>query len=158
MESAQGSLVDDILLIGDNRFLLRLVATNMAPLTATALLLGADSRTTPSGPDRLGNDASCNLILLALSRSSNEPVVVLAQAGLTHLVGRVPLLIISDRTFQADPERHIFHLPFPFSAQALRQQVADLLAARAEPALSGDSAAAHQPAVGHENTLGNPLG
>ncbi|MCB0023746.1 MAG: hypothetical protein M9936_26800 [Caldilinea sp.] len=128
MESAQRSLVDGILLIGDNRFLLRLVATNLAPLTAAAILLGADSCATPFEPDTFGSDPPCKLILLALSRSSNEPVVVLAQAGLTQLVGRVPLLIISDRTFQADPERHIFHLPFPFSAQALRQQVADLLA------------------------------
>lgn len=130
MESAQRSLVDGILLIGDNRFLLRLVATNLAPLTAAAILLGADSCATPFEPDTFGSDPPCKLILLALSRSSNEPVVVLAQAGLTQLVGRVPLLIISDRTFQADPERHIFHLPFPFSAQALRQQVADLLAPR----------------------------
>ena len=133
MESAQGSLVDDILLIGDNRFLLRLVATNLAPLTATALLLGADSSTTPLASGSRDNGAPCNLILLALSRSSNEPVVILAQAGLTRLVGRVPLLIISDRTFQADPERHIFHLPFPFSAQALQKQVNDLLLKRAGP-------------------------
>lgn len=127
MEGTQSSLADGILLIGDNGFLLRLVATNLAPLTATAVLVGPDLSVVPLNPVTSRECLPYKLILLALSRSSNEPVVVLARAGLTHVIGSIPLLIISDRTFQADPERHIFHLPFPFSAEALRQQVADLL-------------------------------
>jgi hypothetical protein len=125
MESAHISLVDGILLIGDNRLLLRLVATNLAPRTAAAVLLGPDAM--PFEQDALRLQPPCKLILLALSRSSNEPVVVLARTGLTQLVGSIPLLIISDRVFEADPERQIFHLSFPFSAAALQHQVNELL-------------------------------
>lgn len=80
-----------------------------------------------------GGAANCKLVMLALSQSGNEPVVILARTGLTHLVGAVPLLIISDRTFRADPERCIFfHLPFPFRASSLRQTVDDLLVGPAQ--------------------------
>lgn len=127
MKRAKISPADGILLIGDNRFLLRLVTTNLAPLRAAEVLLGADTCAVPFGQDALCIAPQCKLILLALSHSSNEPVVVLARAGLTQLVGSIPLLIISDRTFHADPERRIFHLPFPFSAEALQQQVNELL-------------------------------
>lgn len=125
MESAHVSPADGILLIGDNRFLLRLVATNLAPWSAAAVLLGPDAM--PFEQDALRLQPSCKLILLALSRSNNEPIVILARTGLTQLVGSIPLLIISDRIFAADPERQIFHLSFPFSAAALQQQVNELL-------------------------------
>jgi hypothetical protein len=128
MEHAQFLLADGILLIGDNHFLLRLVATNLAPLTATAILLGTDANPIRLKPDAPGNGLPCRLILLALSCSRNEPIVILARAGLTRLVGSIPLLIITDRPFPADPERHIYHLPFPFSAEELRRQIGALLA------------------------------
>lgn len=158
MEGTQSSLADGILLIGDNGLLVRLVAANLAPLTATAVLLGPDSSAVPLNPDSSRECLPYKLILLALSRSSNEPVVVLARAGLTQAIGSIPLLIISDRTFQADPERNIFHLPFPFSAEALRQHVADLLAERVEPTPSGDSTAAKQPTFGLQNTVDKSAG
>lgn len=154
MEGAQHSLADGVLLIGDNSFLLRLVATNLAPLNAASILLDPETNVIPANTDSAHDGRPYKLILLALSRSSNEPVVVLARAGLTQLVGLTPLLIISDRAFQADPVRHIFHLQFPFSAEALRQQVAELLAPCAEPGPSEDPAAVHQPAAGLQITLG----
>lgn len=127
MEIALVPSADGILLIGDNRFLLRLVATNLAPLTMTAVHLEPGSTPIPSEHDTCQDRHSYKLVLLALSRSSNEPVVVLTRAGLTRLVGSIPLLIISDRAFEADPARQIFHLSFPFSAEELRQQVNNLL-------------------------------
>ncbi len=150
MEGAQISPADGILLIGDNTFLLRLVATNLAPLTAAAVLLDPDTSAIPFKADTVHESLPYRLILLALSRSNNEPVVVLARAGLTQLVGRIPLLIISDRTFQADPERHIFHLQFPFSAGAFRQQVAGLLSPPLEPVLP------ENPTVGLPDPCSNP--
>ncbi len=128
MEYAQFPLADGILLIGDNHFLLRLVAANLAPLPMTAVHLEPESTPILSEHDACLDRHPYNLVLLALSRSSNEPVVVLARAGLTKLVGAIPLLIISDRTFEADPARQIYHLPFPFSAEELRRQIGDLLA------------------------------
>lgn len=130
MECAQFPLTDGILLIGDSHFLLRLVATNLAPLTATAILLGEDATPFPVASDVVCACPPCRLIMLALSCSRNEPVVVLARTGLTGLVGSIPLLIITDRPFPADPERQIYHLPFPFSAEELRRQINDLFAQR----------------------------
>ena len=132
MGGATAALDNSILLIGDNRFLLRLVGANLAPLAVDAVLLGHEDDTALPGYAASGAPA-CKLVLLALSSSSNEPVVVLAQAGLTRLVGAIPLLIISDRPFAADPARNIFHLPFPFRADTLQKTVGDLLARAAIP-------------------------
>lgn len=114
-----------VLIIGDNHFLVKLVVTNLAPLAVDVIDLSECGNSAAPGADAR---CTCRVLLLALSQSNNEPVVILARTGLTHLVGTVPLLIISDRTFQADPERCIYHLPFPFRANALRQTVDHLLA------------------------------
>ena len=136
-----------ILLIGDNRFLIGLVATNLAPLALDAVLV--DHNADASLLTRYAYDgaAHCKLLMLALSQSGNEPVVVLARTGLTHLVGAVPLLIISDRLFQADPAQALYHLPFPFRAHTLQQVVSDLLnmptpSKRAAPKLPAPTIAA----------------
>ena len=117
-----------IFLIGDSRFLLRLVSANLAPLAVEAILLGHGADESILTRFNATDIRTSKLLILALSRSSNEPVVVLAQAGLAQFIGVVPLLIISDRPFMADPVRNIFHLPFPFGADALQQSVTDLLA------------------------------
>ncbi len=115
------------MLLGDDPFLLELVGANLAALPLCTLPLL--QRTCPAMPaPSVTPDAStCRLVVLALSRTSNEPVIALAQAGLTTLIGTVPLLIISDRSFAAAPERNIFHLPFPFRADALHRCIAALL-------------------------------
>jgi hypothetical protein len=114
----------EILLVGDSLFLLELVAANLAPLTAETLLLGNMQQYTPTYAHQDGNNAALpRLVVLALSHSDSEPVVILDQVGLTGLVGTVPLLIISDRPFRAGLERRIFHMPFPFRAHTFRQIV-----------------------------------
>ena len=122
-----------IFLIGDSRFLLRLVSANLAPLAVEAILLGHGADESILTRFNATDIRTSKLLILALSRSSNEPVVVLAQAGLAQFIGVVPLLIISDRPFMADPARNIFHLPFPFGADALQQSVTDLLARPVRP-------------------------
>jgi hypothetical protein len=114
----------EILLVGDSRFLLDLVTANLAPLPAETILLGSVPGPAPirCGPGE-ANAPPLRLVVLALSHSSSEPVVILDQLGLTGIVGTVPLLIISDRPFQAGFERRIFHILFPFSATTLRQVV-----------------------------------
>lgn len=148
MDIAHRPCSNCILLISDNWFLLELVTTNLEAYAAnTRLLRWSDGAMQPTW-DARQVAATCRLVLLALSHSSNEPVVVLARAGLTHLVGMIPLLIISDRIFQADPERLIFHLPFPFSADMLRQQVADLLSQHVRPPSRGSPVTSRQQAAG----------
>ena len=128
MTGSNSTHYSEILLVGDSRFLLELVAANLAPLPAATILLGskAAAEPTPYSPGA-ANAPPLRLVVLALSHSSSEPVVILDQVGLTGIVGTVPLLIISDRPFQASFERHIFHIPFPFRATTLRQAVDTVL-------------------------------
>lgn len=117
-------LYTEILLVGDSRFLLELVTANLAPLTTKTICLDSVPEAAPTrcAPGE-ANALPLQLVVLALSNSSSEPVVILDQLGLTGIVGTVPLLIISDRPFQAGFGRRIFHMPFPFRATTLRQVV-----------------------------------
>lgn len=127
METAQTTADTHILVVGDDDFLLELVVANLPPRLGALMVSGVHPGAAAPGLSTEGVTAACRLVVLALSRSSNEPVVVLAKAGLTSLIGAVPLLIISDRPFAADPARGIFHLSFPFYATSLQQTVAALL-------------------------------
>ena len=61
-----------------------------------------------------------DLIIVAISLPDGEPGVTLFNASLTTHIGQTPLLIISDRKFDPNPEGRIFHLTFPFDADDLR--------------------------------------
>jgi hypothetical protein len=126
MGALQTSGDNRILLIGDNRFLVELVSTNLRPLVTEMILLHDQDEMDAACPDEIRSN-SFTLAILALSQSRNEPVVVLAQTNLTYLIGVIPLLIISDRPFPPDVKRRIFHLPFPFRANVLHKTVDDLL-------------------------------
>jgi hypothetical protein len=67
------------------------------------------------------------LIVIALSAHDSEPLVALAQAGLEECLGKVPILIISDRPFQPAPEVQITHLTFPFLFDELSEKVQEML-------------------------------
>ncbi|HNT73638.1 MAG TPA: hypothetical protein PKH77_01325 [Anaerolineae bacterium] len=72
-------------------------------------------------------DNAPDLIVVAMSSPSNEPVVALARASLGSYIGRVPILIISDKCFQADLAVQIAHLDFPFVIGMLNDKVNDIL-------------------------------
>jgi DNA-binding response OmpR family regulator len=76
-----------------------------------------------------------DLIVLALSSPTSEPIVFLRRASLIERVGQVPLLIISDRRFYADLDNQVFHLDFPFDAGDLLHKVEVILDGGLEPAL-----------------------
>jgi hypothetical protein len=76
-----------------------------------------------------------DLIVVAMSSPTSEPVVALARASLAGRIGRVPLLIISDRPFQSEPDDQITHLDFPFDIDRLHDKVKEILQRRSEPAL-----------------------
>ena len=69
-----------------------------------------------------------DLILVASISAASEPIIALFRAALTEKIGQTPILIISDRQFQADPEGQIYHLDFPFAPDALRDRIQTLLA------------------------------
>jgi hypothetical protein len=68
-----------------------------------------------------------DLIIVANSSRSTEPVVTLAEAALAAQIGHIPLLIISDRNFVVSQKQQIFHLDFPFEPEALCHKVQTLL-------------------------------
>jgi len=76
---------------------------------------------------RLSNVEQYNLIVVASGSSTSEPVVSLFNASLTKQIGQIPLLIISDRQFDANESGQIFHLDFPFNATELRKKVKQLV-------------------------------
>jgi hypothetical protein len=67
------------------------------------------------------------LIVIALSAHDSEPLVALAQAGLEECIGKVPILIISDRPFQPALDVQIAHLTFPFLFDELSEKVRTML-------------------------------
>lgn len=71
-----------------------------------------------------------DLIILALSAFDSEPVVALARTSMTLYVGRVPILIISDRPFTSDVPTQILHMDFPFTIRQLCAQVRAVLQAK----------------------------
>ena len=75
-----------------------------------------------------GNATDIDLIIVASSTITNEPVVVLARAGLTDHIGCIPILIVSDRFFESSLKEQIYHLDFPFEPAQLCHQVRALLA------------------------------
>jgi len=68
-----------------------------------------------------------DLIVVAMSSPTSEPVVALARASLAGQIGQVPLLIISDRPFHSDPNDRIIHLDFPFDIDGLCDKVKEVL-------------------------------
>lgn len=68
-----------------------------------------------------------DLIVVAMSSPTSEPVVALARTSLIRQIGQVPLLIISDRPFQSDPDDQIIHLDFPFDIDRLHDKVEEIL-------------------------------
>lgn len=68
-----------------------------------------------------------DLIVVATSLPTSEPIVMLIQASLAQQIGQVPLLIVSDRPFDPDMDNRFFHLDFPVRAGELRDKVKEIL-------------------------------
>jgi len=66
------------------------------------------------------------LIIIAVAAVESEPLALLAQARLATFVGRTPLLLITDRPFTAPLGNSIYHLNYPFTAEALLKIVGEL--------------------------------
>ena len=111
-----------IIIISDNDKLARALELNLLSYGSTlSLKLGAPPRSLP--PAAINPD----LIIIALSAPDSEPLVALARAALGQYLGRIPVLVISDREFTTGPGESIGYLHFPFSTEALRRAVHELL-------------------------------
>lgn len=114
-----------VLILSDNDGLSRAIQLNLDKcLDLEVARLAAGSGKRGKGPTGNGD---FDLILVAASSPATEPVVVLAQASLADHIGRVPLLVVSDRPFEADPGNRIVHVGFPFDIDVLCSRVKEML-------------------------------
>lgn len=81
----------------------------------------------PQGPDLSTMGDHLDLIVVAMSSPDSEPLLALVRASLADRLGRTPVLIISERPFDARPEENIAHLRFPFRPEELHNRVRGLL-------------------------------
>ncbi len=68
-----------------------------------------------------------DLIVVALSMPTNDPVTVMSQPPLERCVGQVPILVISKRPCYAVLSNRVVHLDFPFEIDDLYDSVAKIL-------------------------------
>ncbi|MCP4538145.1 MAG: hypothetical protein GY832_13470 [Chloroflexi bacterium] len=127
-----------VLVLGDNAKLSRAIELNLELCLRMQIMIRMTSSPsqrkdrTENNPQH--NDASDNgarnvdLIVVAASSPTSEPIIALARASLTGCIGQVPILIISHRPIDPAPDAHIDHLNFPFDANGLYKKVRDILA------------------------------
>ena len=114
-----------VLVLGDSELLFNVIEANLK--LARLKIDRFELRRRSPGCPRSQACPSFDLIVVASSSPCSEPVVSLCRAALTEHIGRIPILIISDREFEADHEDLIYHLDFPFEPDALRNLVLALL-------------------------------
>ncbi len=118
------------LIISDNGGLARVVELNLS------IRLGMHVSKYETGAVEGAFSNDLDLLVLAISSPSKEPIVELARASLVERIGRVPLLIISDRPFHSEPGEPIVHLDFPFSIDALETKAREVLNKNHRPDLA----------------------
>ena len=123
-----------IFVVSDNDGLARAIELNLNDCFDTNTVLVVPY-TSPSGRD-LATAGDCDLIIVATSSPTSEPVVALAKASLADRIGQIPLLIISDRPFDSDVDKRIAHLDFPFRVGELLKAVQRLLQEEPNAALT----------------------
>jgi len=113
-----------VFVLSDSEGLSRAIALNLSPyMEVTRFVLNLSER-------RLSRETTAgdfDLIIVAMSLPTSEPVVALAKASLTRWIGQVPILIISDKPFQPDQDNRIVHLDFPFKAEGFYNKVKTIL-------------------------------
>ncbi len=118
----QDEMTRRVLVLSDNDGLSRAIKLNLNSYLDVQVVNLA-----PSVQQHQSDVGQCDLMIVAMSSSTSEPIVALTRASLTEHVGQVPLLIISDRPFRYEPEDHIAHLEFPFEIDTLRRKVKEML-------------------------------
>ena len=113
-----------VLVLSDRDMLFDVIKINLEKIPATVVRY---EDTINGNSSRANNIDQFNLIVVASGSSTSEPLVTLFKASLTKQIGQIPLLIISDRQFDAHNAGQIFHLDFPFNAGDLRLKVKQLL-------------------------------
>jgi len=119
-----------VLVLSDHNELSSAIELNLSSFLGTEVV-----KLAPSPPDRRSpaGNGNFDLIVVAMSSSLSEAVVLLSQSSLVERIGQVPLLIISDRPFYADLDNQVFHLDFPFDIGDLLDRVRAILRGEPDP-------------------------
>ncbi len=118
------SIKKQVLVLSDNDTLVQVIASSLrCGLKVKVQTMSLNNL----NPQAQAPEPAFDLIVVAMSSPSNEPVVALARASLTTFIGQVPILIISDKSFQPDLGVQIAHLDFPFVIEKLNYKVSKLL-------------------------------
>ena len=110
----------EIAVIADDSGLARALELNLEPF-GRVRVLDAHHAQLPV------HDDPPDLVVVGVSALASEPIAAIAHAALLDCLGRVPLLIISERPFAVSPEFRIAHLGFPFAPEELSAAVVRLL-------------------------------
>jgi hypothetical protein len=114
-----------VVVLSDNHLISRAIQLALNHSLELEVLSPGDGQL--EGSDRSFQVPACDLIVVAVSSPDTEPVVALVRSSLVDRIGHVPLLIISDRPFDALPEAKLSHLRYPFDPTQLRERVHRIL-------------------------------
>ena len=114
-----------ILVVSDDKRLSRAIELNLNSRLAVDIVMDATGPLEQAA-GRMKND-DLDLIVVAASSPSSEPVVALARARLAHHIGRIPILLISDRPVAPALDTKIDHLAYPFDISELCEAVKEIL-------------------------------
>ena len=108
-----------LFLLTDHALLARVVEVNLRQEweVETRILKAQDT------PYLAPADSTPDLIIIGLSGTEGEPLMTLYAVSLLDCVGRVPILIISERPFRPWPLARLWHLTYPFTVTELQQAV-----------------------------------
>ncbi len=109
----------------DNKLFFNAIQTNLNWLQIEAYCFEVDI--SPENTNVHLESDDFDLIIVAISLPSGEPIVTLYNASQLKQIGQVPLLIISDREFEPQYNGRIFHLNFPFDAAELRYKIQEIV-------------------------------
>jgi hypothetical protein len=114
-----------VLILSDNKGLSRAIALNLHTCLEVKTV-----RFEPESSEHwrlsVGND-SFDLMIVAMSSPTSEPVVALARASLATQIRQTPLLIISDQPFDSALDDWVTCLDFPFDIDRLCHTVREML-------------------------------
>jgi DNA-binding NtrC family response regulator len=112
-----------ILVLSDHNGLSKAIELTLTgPMKVVRLVSSADWQLNQAEADKL------DLVVVAMSSPSNDPVTVLSQLSLARHLKSVPILIISDNSDHPAPtNRAIHHLDFPFDIDSFCDKVKEIL-------------------------------
>jgi CheY-like chemotaxis protein len=112
-----------ILVLSDNDGLSRVIKSNVnGPLEIVRLVSGS-----PVQRESKTEMGDFDLIVVAMSSPSHDPLIALSRASLIGQIRQVPILIISEKPLHPASGDRIVHLDFPFEVDQFRTLVQEIL-------------------------------